>query len=383
MASRPVDLTTNLAVFTNHCINAFEDHLQMDTTYTNFAKAFDKVCHSALKAKLSKPGFHSSFLNWIASYLDNQRYHVEVGGALSHPYKATSGLPQSSSRGPLLFIIFINDICACTHFSSFLHYAIDLKIYWTVSNVNDSILLQSDLDSIGSWCTKNSLPLNLNKCHIVRYAKRSVTIPSTYHSNNHPLPVLNEIVDLGVLFDDKFLFNEHLNFILPKAYAIIGFVKRNTILFQDPYSRLSVYFASVRSRVKYASFIWNTSGSVHINRIERLQKKFLKFVLQSLHFTEPAPPYDSNGTLLHTCSLMDRRATAGLLFPNDLLVGNIDCPSLLGCISFNVPARTVDSFLDRAVRTNYARNEPLLRALRLFTSLPSSIRFSWGPRKIC
>jgi len=104
-------------------------------------------------------------------------------------------------------------------------------------------LLQSDLDSTGSWCFKNSLPLNLKKCHIVCYAKRSVTIPSTYHINNHPLSVLNEKVDLGVLFDDKFLFNEHLNLILPKPYAMFGFVKRNTLLFKDRYSWLSVYSA--------------------------------------------------------------------------------------------------------------------------------------------
>jgi len=141
----------------------------MDTIYTDFAKAFVKVCHSALKAKLSKLGFHSFFLNLIASYLDNRCYHVEVGGALSHPYKATSGLPQGSSLGPLLFIIFRNDICACIHFSSFLLYADDLKICRTVSNVN----------------YKNSLPLNLNKCHIP-------TIPSTYYINNHHLSVLNE-----------------------------------------------------------------------------------------------------------------------------------------------------------------------------------------------
>jgi len=95
----------------SYCINEFEDHLQIDTIYTDSAKAFDKVCHSALKANLSKLGFPSSFLNWIASYLDNRRYHVEVGGALSHPHKATSGLPQGSSHGPLLFIILINDIC--------------------------------------------------------------------------------------------------------------------------------------------------------------------------------------------------------------------------------------------------------------------------------
>jgi len=172
--------TNNLTIFPNHS--------QMDTIYTDLAKAFDTVCHSALKAKLSKLGFHSSFLNWI-SYLDNRRYHVEVGSALSHPYKATSGLPQGSSLGPLLFIIFINDIAACIYFSNFLLSADDLKIYRTVSTVNYSILLQSDLDSISSWCSKNNLiiNLNLNKYHIVRYAKRPVTIPFTYHINNHPL----------------------------------------------------------------------------------------------------------------------------------------------------------------------------------------------------
>jgi len=74
----------------------------MDTIYTDF----DKVCHSAIKAKLSKHGFHSSFLNWIASYLDNRRYHVEVGGALPQTYKATSGLPQGSSLA-LYFSLFL------------------------------------------------------------------------------------------------------------------------------------------------------------------------------------------------------------------------------------------------------------------------------------
>jgi len=123
---------------------------------------------------------------------------------------------------------------------------------------------------------------------------------------------------------------EHLNCILPKAYAMFGFVKRNTFLFTNPYSRLSVFSAIVRSRVEYAFFIRNPSGSVQINRIERLQKKFLKCALQSLYFTEPAPPYASQCSLLHTCSLKDRRVIAGLLFLNDLLVGNIDCPCLLG-----------------------------------------------------
>jgi len=82
----------------------------------------------------------------MASYLDNRRYHVKVGRPLSNPYKATSELPQGSSLATLLFIIFINDICACILFSNFLFYADDLKTYRTVSTVNGSILLQSNLE---------------------------------------------------------------------------------------------------------------------------------------------------------------------------------------------------------------------------------------------
>jgi len=115
-----------------------------------------------------------------------------------------------------------------------------------------------------------------------------------------------------------------------------------------------------------------------------LHKKFLKFALQSLHFTEPAPPYARQYSLLQTYSVKERPAIAGLLSLNYLLVGNIDCPYLLGCINLNVSARnlrTMFPFLDRAVRINYPRNEPLLRALRMFDSRPSSIRFSWGAKR--
>jgi len=183
----------------------------------------------------------------------------------------------------------------------FLLYADDIKIYRTVSNVNDSIFLQSDLDSIGSWCSKNSLPLNLNKCHIVRYAKRPVTIPSTYHINNHPLSVLNEIVDLGVLFDDKFLMQCSALFSETLYYSTICIPD---CLYTLPWS--------VQGRICFLYL--ESSGSVQINSIERLQKKVLKFALQSLHFTEPAPPYDSQCSLLHNCSLKDRRATASRIY---------------------------------------------------------------------
>jgi len=98
-------ITTNLAVFSNYCIHAF--------IYTDFAKAFDKVSHSALLAKLARLGIHSGLLNWIKSYLHHRLYRVNINGKFSDSCLATSGLPQGSAMGPLLFIIFINDVRFC------------------------------------------------------------------------------------------------------------------------------------------------------------------------------------------------------------------------------------------------------------------------------
>jgi len=143
--------TTNLATFNLFCIHSFISHHQVDVVYTDFAKAFDKVSHNALLAKLQKLGFHSSILNWFKSYLDG-RIYIECNGVFSNPYVATSGLPQGSALGPFLFIIFINDISYCITNSELLLFADDLKIFRSVNSISDSELLQNDLGVLVISC---------------------------------------------------------------------------------------------------------------------------------------------------------------------------------------------------------------------------------------
>lgn len=191
--------TTNLVVFSKHCLEAFERRCQVDAVYTDFSKAFDKVCHAALLAKLFRLGVHSSMLSWLESYLADRPCHVPIGDATSSPFIASSGLPQGSSLGPLLFIIFINDISSCFLYSDFLLYADDLKVFKAISCIRDSYLLQDDLRRVSSWCALNLLPLNLAKCHFIRYSKRALDLCTSYAIGNHDLQLKEEVVDLGVL----------------------------------------------------------------------------------------------------------------------------------------------------------------------------------------
>jgi ribonucleases P/MRP protein subunit RPP40 len=125
---------TNLIEFTSFVIDQMEDGIQIDSIYTDFLKAFDKVNHRLLLRKLRKLGFSGNFLSWIESYLTYRRQYVKACGSRSRYLTVRSDILQGSHLGPLLFIIFINDIASCFQSLHFLLYADDLKIFVPVRN---------------------------------------------------------------------------------------------------------------------------------------------------------------------------------------------------------------------------------------------------------
>ena len=120
--------------------------IQVDSVYTDFSKAFDKINHNILIAKLAEIGVHGDFLKWFTSYVYNRSQIVTINGYKSSPYVVTSGVPQGSHLGPLLFLIYINDIHSCFKFCQFLIYADDLKIYSQINNIANCTSFQEDLD---------------------------------------------------------------------------------------------------------------------------------------------------------------------------------------------------------------------------------------------
>lgn len=374
-------VVTNLCEFTSSVIRNMEAGYQTDVIFTDFKKAFDRVNIRILLAKLKSIGVHSSMLNWISSFLRNRRQIVKVNGLLSSPFLVKSGVPQGSHIGPILFILFINDLVGHLKFAECMMYADDLKIFARVSNVEDQQLLQLDINSIFDWCNVNDLCLNINKCKCFSITRKRTTLMQNYHINNVLLERVTEFKDLGVILDSKLCFNQHIDYCTSKASSMLGFVKRQAFVFTDPYAIKSLYCAFVRSILEYASVLWNPTYKVHIIRIESVQKKFLRYALRKLNWKDPfiLPPYTQRCQLLNIDTLEHRRAAFNSTFIFDIINAVIDSEYLLSYIYFNIPTRSFRRQIllrSQFSRTNYGTSDPIKKSLDILSTVYDQIDFS-------
>lgn len=256
-------------------------------------------------------------------------------------------------------------------------YADDLKIFKPIFSLRDIFDLQVDLNNVVSWSDRNGLPFNIAKCFHMSFHRRRNILISEYRMKGHLLRCVDEILDLGVVFDFKLTFISHLNFIIPKAYSLSAFIRRNLDRHFDQFAKKIVYTSFVRSKLEYASFIWSPNAAIHIARIERIQRKFVKFALPFFNYHNfydgPSfanPSYEDKCKLISLKTLETRRNISALNFLHGVICGVIDSPELLNLISINVPPRTfrnISKFFHIDIhRTEYALNEPLNKAMRLF-----------------
>lgn len=180
-----------------------------------------------------------------------------LNGYMSTWKSIPSGVPQGSLLGPLLFIIFINDIDVCFNNSQFLLFADDMKVFKVVNSPEDSALLQFDLNKLTTYCRMNRLDINVSKCFSISFGRKRSMFSSTYIINNQTISNFTEIRDLGVIMDSKLIFNNHIDKIVKKAYKLLGFLIRSCKNFNLMKSIKIIYCSLVRSNLEYASQVWN------------------------------------------------------------------------------------------------------------------------------
>jgi len=260
----------------------------------DFEKAFDKVPHRCLVSELHSYEINSKIISWITDFLENRLYRVTVNGKFSTWHDVISGIPQGSILGPLLFIIYINDLpdyCNDLHTKIYI-YADDTKLCRHIFNTADQDKLQNDILRLNDWANEWQLKLNVDKCCRMTYTESISNLCNTkYYIDNgnmhYELAHTDSVSDLGVRFDSKLSIMDHINDKVNKAYGILGIIKRNFIYLDINFFVL-LYKAMVRPYLEYANSVWCPYQKGDIEIIEEVQKSATKLIisLKKLSYVE-------------------------------------------------------------------------------------------------
>ena len=239
-------------------------HKQTDLIIMDFAKAFDKVPHRRLLHKLENYGIRGSTHKWINSWLSGRTEQVVLDGQASDPVPVLSGVPQGSVLGPVLFLLFINDLPDNIR-SSFRLFAVDCVLYRNIHTLQDCLTLQWEAD----WQMK----FNVAKCHSMRVTRHQhhKQILFDYSLHNQTLEIVQSAKYLGITITDNMNWGQHVSEISSKATKTLGFLRRN-LAFAPRSTKEVAYKTLVRPKLEYAAPIWSPHSKLQINQIEKVQR---------------------------------------------------------------------------------------------------------------
>lgn len=302
---------TQLVTVIHSLASCFDKNGQIDAIFLDFSKAFDRVPHDKLILKLRKIKLPEILITWIRSYLTNRSQCVEVNGRRSGYLPVGSGVPQGSVLGPLLFLIYINDIVTVIDPSIEIRlFADDCVLFHEITSPNDQHLLNTALANISEWCNTWDMKLNIGKTVYLRFSRRKAPLSFEYRLGSLPLHEETAYKYLGVTLTNTLSWNTHINSICSSAYRKLYFL-RHKLKQSPPAVKLLAYNTLIRPKLEYACVVWDPFTKTNINHLENVQRKAVRFIYSKFS------PYDSPTELMQANNipyLALRRKAARLEF---------------------------------------------------------------------
>ena len=268
---------------------AYDQGKCIDVAFLDIKKAYDTLPHKPLLVKLKTMGFETGLLKWIEAFLSNRKQRVVVNDKLSGWASVTSGVPQGSVIGPILFLCYINDMPQQIK-NEFKLFADDAKLFAYVKHQSDCESLQNDINSLADWSKKWQLEFHPLKSSILRIGKHPPEF--TYYINDKTgsrfeLKQSNTAKDLGVLLDEELNFSKHVDCIVNDANRLVGLLRRS-LLALDKKSFVILFKTLIRPKLEYNNSVWYPNYKGDFKKLEGVQRRATKMLpgMSNLSYTD-------------------------------------------------------------------------------------------------
>ena len=351
---------TQLLTLAHELADSIDRGKQMDLVILDFSKAFDRVPHQRLLAKINHYGIRGQTYQWIKSFLSRRTQQVIVDGAVSDIAPVVSGVPQGTVLGPLLFLLFINDLPDCVTSKTRL-FADDCVIYRPIKNIQDCIQLQDDLYRLAEWEDKWGMCFHPDKCSILRVTTAKSPVLHNYSLKGQFLHVDGQSKYLGVDITSKLSWNPHINRIVKKGNSMLGFLQRN-LRVKSRETKASAYFTMVRPNLEYCSNVWSPHTDKAREKIEMVQRRAARYVTSRYRNMSSVTDMLED---LGWDTLETRRAKSQVTMMYKIMNGLVDIPAA----DYVTPAST-------RTRSNHSKKQ------RQISTSTETYKYSFFPRTI-
>lgn len=357
---------TNLLDFFNEVYNSYDEDRAVDIIYLDFRKAFDIVPHKRLIDKVNAHGITGNTKKWIENWLLDRKQRVVINGKESSWCKVNSGVPQGSVLGPILFIIYINDIdegieCKISKFAD------DTKIMNKVTSTENYQKLQNDINTLVDWADKWQMEFNIEKCKVLHVGSNNVH--KDYTMKNSVLSTTENEKDLGVTMSSDLKPSKQCTEVIKTANKLVGFIGR-TFEFKSEKIILTLFNSLVRPHLEYCVQFWSPYYKKDINKLEKVQRRVTKMIPRLRNKS-----YEERLSELNLFSLAKRRLRGDLIEVFKIFKGysNLNPNDFFTIDDTNYTRNNGYKIKGKRFRSHEAKHFFFNRVVNIWNGLPSNI----------
>ena len=343
--------------------------------FLDLSKAFDTIDNCILFDKLQHYGIRGVPLDWFKSYFNERQQFVVYNDISSQKITINCGVPQGSILGPLLFLLYINDICNASDILHYVLFADDTNLFYSHKNLSFLIdQVNHELLKLSDWFAANRLSINFEKTKfmIFRPKQKSCNVDVNIVLSSHQISLTNEVSFLGVILDEHLSWKSHITHVTRKMSKSIGIIKKASFYLSKS-TLLTLYYSLVYPYMQYCILVWGSTYPSNLRRIVLLQKRVVRIINKAVYDAHTEPMFNDLGLLPFQKIYLFHLDKFMFLFHKRMLPANFD--NFFCCVNqfHNYNTRNSKLYYVPFCRTNIKQFSVIYQGVKFSNSISQNI----------